>query len=415
MTRCLTILGLLVACVACTMMPRSHTALPLGVRSHPENFVVVTVRNDQVPMSSRAGSTLRGYDNATSYSATVFARSIVRSLGKTYGLSEVSGWPIAELGIHCVVFALPAGESAAAMIARLQHDDRVESAQPLNAFGALTSPDGDPYRALQTNLAAMEVTAAHRWSRGAGIDVAVIDTGVDTSHPDLVGRVVEQQNFVDSDDASFRRDRHGTAVAGVIAADSDNRVGIVGIAPESRLHVYKACWQNATAGASCNTFTLARGLAAAISARVQVVNLSLAGPADSLLTRLVLRGQQRGIVFVGAAAANANDNAFPTGIEGVLKAAASETADAGDDALHAPGVDVLTLAPDGHYDFVSGSSLAAASVTGTAALLLSLNRTLGAARLRELLASQTGVDASRRINACAAVASLTNASCPAPP
>ena len=99
--------------------------------------------------------------------------------------------------------------------------------------------------------------------------VAIIDTGIDFNHPDLAGQIVARRNFVDSDDAAFRLDRHGTAVAGVIAALADNHLGIVGIAPDSRLIALKACWQaRATlAAATCNSFTLAQALQSAIDLR----------------------------------------------------------------------------------------------------------------------------------------------------
>ena len=81
-------------------------------------------------------------------------------------------------------------------------------------------------------------------------------------------------NFVDADDAQFRRDRHGTEMAGVIAAVANNREGIVGVAPEARLLIFKACWQAHADedAARCNSFTLARALAAAFDAHAQVVN-----------------------------------------------------------------------------------------------------------------------------------------------
>ena len=92
------------------------------------------------------------------------------------------------------------------------------------------------------------------------------------------------------------------AVAGVIAADSNNRIGIVGVAPEARLHIYKTCWQQ-DAGASCNTFTLAKGLAAAIDARVQIVNLSLGtqNPEhEPALTGVVKRLRESGAIVIAA-------------------------------------------------------------------------------------------------------------------
>ena len=396
-------LVILFCCTGCATIDRG---LPLLAREHPERFIVVTVRNDEVPASTRAGSTPRGYEGI-GYGPGPYASSAVHGLAASYRLDEVSGWPIAELGVHCVVFQIPTDATLSETLDRLTHDDRVESAQPLNTFATRTSSYNDPYQDLQGSLNTMSVTEAHRLSRGTGVHVAVIDTGADISHPDLAGRVIEQRNFVDNDMNAFARDRHGTAVAGVIAADSNNRIGIVGIAPEARLHIYKACWEQNAPAASCNTFTLAKGLAAAIDARVQIVNLSLAGPQDSLLTRLVMHAQERGLIFVGAMPQSPGSaealTAFPVGIAGVLKVAASESRTTAGDALHAPGVDVLTLAPQGRYDFFSGNSLATAGVTGAVALLLQRDRSASAARLQQLLSASApkgGVDA------CAALALL---------
>ncbi len=102
---------------------------------------------------------------------------------------------------------------------------------------------------------------------------------------------------------SFGSDRHGTEMAGVIAAVANNREGIVGIAPNARLLVFKACWQahSDADAARCNSFTLARALTAAFDAHAQVINLSLAGPDDPLLGDLIREGLHRGVLFVGAA------------------------------------------------------------------------------------------------------------------
>lgn len=426
MIRLLITLCLCLSGAACAGLPASTDgSLPISVRSHPDSFVIVTVRNDNAPLAPRAGSTMRGYDGASRYTVGSSARAAVNALASVHHLREVSSWPIAALGIHCVVFELPADETAAGMIERLRRDSRVESAQPLNAFATQSTSSesaryNDPYQSLQGSLVKMNVLSAHRWSRGAGVRIAVIDTGVDSAHPDLAGRIVERRNFVDTDEWAFKHDRHGTAVAGVIAADSNNRIGIVGIAPEARLHIYKACWQQAaaTGGAACNTFTLAKALAAAIDARVQIANLSLSGPEDSLLTRLVARGQQQGIVFVGAApsapgasATGTSGPEFPSGIHGVIRVAAIENHRAEPGTVLAPGAEVLTLVPEGHYDFISGSSLAAANVSGAVALLMARDRTVTAVQLKQLLITTaqtvTAGDATETgVNACAALAAL---------
>ena len=179
-------------------------------------------------------------------------------------------------------------------------------------------------------------------------------------------------------------------MAGVIAAVANNHVGIVGIAPLARLEVFEACWQIAPAGdeAVCNTFTLAQALAGALAAGTPLVNLSLAGPADGLLTALVERGIKRGVVFVAAAAPDAG---FPGSIPGVIRAAgAAEPLPEG--ALAAPDLHILTTRPNGQYDFESGTSVSCAELTGVIALLMSATHThLTSEAVMKLLRARDGV------------------------
>jgi subtilisin family serine protease len=239
--------------------------------------------------------------------------------------------------------------------------------------------------------------------------VAIIDTGVEVSHPDLAGRIESMRNFIDSDMDSFEADRHGTGVAGVIGADANNNVGIVGVAPAARLQIYKACepLQPRALEAQCNSFTLALALDAAITAHVQIVNLSLGGPADPLLTQLVRNGQRRGIVFVGAVPRDGRLDGFPLGIAGVIAVDQVGRSDGSAAVLHAPGSDILSLAPAGRYDFATGSSFAAAHVTGAIALLRARAPALDAGALFALLArTRTRDDQGDRINVCAALAAV---------
>ena len=409
----------LMGCAASPLRP-SPEARPL-MSERAAELIVVTVRNDDYPIATRAGSTIRAYGTPGRYSATARTHRSVQGLASTYGLREVSGWPIPMLKVHCIVFELPDAVDAMQMLDRLRHDSRVESAQPLQSFATLGTTYNDPYEQLQRNLPALEISQAHEWSRGAGVRIAIVDTGMDAQHPDLAGRVAVQRNFVDSDPWTFRHDRHGTAVAGVIAAVANNRQGIVGVAPEAHLYAYKACWQSQAdgIGAVCNTFTLAKALAAAIDDRVQVVNLSLAGPPDPLLTRLVERGMQDGIIFVGAVPPQVGPVGFPCAVAGVLAVDMAEKHSSSEHVLLAPGIDLLTLSPEGHYDFASGSSLATANVSGVIALLLARNQKLGGAQLQRLLASTTNAASSSAtalssVNACTALASvLGQPTCPA--
>jgi subtilisin family serine protease len=397
-------------------MSRSLPVEPL-MESDPARFIVVTLRNESAPSIPRAGSTVRGYEPPPSYSLAPATRASAKAVATAHGLREIAAWPIGLLGVHCIVYELPPGADRSATLDRLRRDSRVESAQSYQSFATLTGDSdpaaaaSDPYRPLQRNLDMMDVAGAHAWSRGEGVRVAVIDTGVDASHPDLAGRVIKQENFVDGSPNS--RDRHGTAVAGIIAAVENNSQGIVGVAPAARLHAMRACWPalRDEARAVCSTLTLAKALAAAIEARIDIINLSLTGPADPLLTRLVEVGLRRGVVFVGATPPNSDGSAFPTGIPGVIGVDSAGAKASADAVLFAPASDVLTLVPNGRYDFLSGSSLAAASVSGGIALLLSRDRNLRADNARELLARSsrkvaTAQGEAASVNLCAAMAAL---------
>ncbi len=399
--------------------------LPDEARTASSRFIVVTVRNEAHSRAERAGSTPRGYDDAAAYGTTSLASATVHSLERSYGLREVSSWPIMSLHVHCIVFRMPPSSRRSQLLGRLARDPRVESAQALNEFATQSEPPAlgaqerpawmpynDPYGPLQLALRELDVVAAQRESRGAGVRIAVIDTGVDFDHPDLALRVIAHRNFVDDDERQFKRDLHGTEVAGVIAAVANNGIGIIGVAPDSRVIALKACWQlGAGARAVCNSFTLAQALEAAIVAHADVVNLSLAGPSDPLLTRLVVQGIAQGMLFVGAAGPAGEPEGFPADIAGVLAVEAAEDRSPRANHLLAPGREVLTLVPGGTYDFASGSSLATAEVSGVVALMRASRRHLTAAAVREALQSSLqSVDTPSgritSINACKALATL---------
>ncbi len=408
---------LLGAACACSNTPVriESRALADQVSQSPDHYIIAAVDNEPAGFAARAGSTPRGYDSIANYGPSPAARQVMRALENDYGLREVSAWPIEPLHMHCAVLEVPEGTDRGTLLAALENDRRIKLVQPLQSFATRSGAYNDPYVELQHGFQQMDVAAAHPWSRGDGVKVAIIDTGVDTLHPDLRGNIAAAANFVDSDVAQFQRDRHGTEIAGVIAAVANNREGIVGVAPGARLLVFKACWQarvDADA-ARCNSFTLARALVAAFDAHAQIVNMSLAGPADPLLNDLIREGLHRGVLFVGAAAAGMSE-----GRDGLLhQAGVIEVASAGSQsalssAIFAPGREILTLLPGGHYDFASGDSIATAQVSGVVALLLAKNPGLTGADAYRLLrntsthSSVAGAEGAL-VDACAALASLT--------
>jgi subtilisin family serine protease len=405
-------LALLAAALAGCASNHARTELPPAAREDPAGFVVVTVRNPVTLPGSHAASTARGYDGVGLYSAGSVARGTSRALAADYRLREVSSWPIALLGVNCLTYALPGGADRTQLLAVLRRDPRVESAQPLLAFETASGAAyNDPYANLQNNIQQMAVSEAQALSRGASVRVAIVDTGADMHHPDLPGNIVAR-NFVDDDAAAFQDDAHGTAVAGVIAAIPNNGVGIAGIAPDVRLLLYKACWRMAATGtqAECNSFTLAQALSTAIEAHADIINLSLAGPSDPLLTRLIERAAAAGIIVVGAVPPDGLRDSFPTNIATVIAVDALESGRVTPGVLRAPGRDVVSLAPHAHYDFYSGSSLATAEVSGLVALLRAQRPGLTAQDARSLLlkSEPQAADGASPPNACAALESLVH-------
>jgi hypothetical protein len=412
----LLVLGLLWVFALPLAAQTASTSAVSGSRANAERQILVTVENPRSERALRAGSTPKSYGGgAARYEVSPRARRSIERLEARYPLKRLAEWPIDALGVHCAVFTITTAELRDAVLARLRSDPDVESAQPMQTFSVRTGGTyDDPYFDLQPGLTAMDIAGAHRRSRGENVRVAIVDTGIDDRHPDLAGRIEEYVNLVD--DTVPPVESHGTAVAGIIAATANNGEGIVGVAPSARLLILRACWQStasqAGASATCNSFTLARALSRAIQDRAAVINLSLAGPADMLLSRLLDRAIARGAIVVGAEPENSGSlDRFPAAVPGVIAVRSAEWPDAGA-GVCAPGRNVLTLRPDGRYDFENGSSLAAAQISGVVALLRARNPRLEHEQALALLEQSR---ASREtsgclVNACTALAHMLDGS-----
>jgi hypothetical protein len=410
-----------------TFAPMIATAEPpadtIAGAPHDVRMIVVAIADKPDPALG-AGATPRGYSGLPDYSGSARSRADAKRIASDYALREVSAWTIDALHLRCMLYELPTDVDRDAVLKRLRADQRVDLAQALQEFETYAAPSpppvlapatpddhagyNDPYIGLQQGFSRIDAAAAQRWASGARIEIAVVDTGVDATHPDLVGRIASQRDFVTAAIEPPEHDRHGTEVAGVIAAVANNGVGIVGIAPGTRLRSFRACWPVAVGSSSarCNTFTLAQAIGAAISSGVRVINLSLGGPSDPLLEQLVSKAIERGIIVVGAVPPDSRTDGFPIDVDGVIAVRSSDSPASVRPSLAAPGRDILTLEPGGHYDYASGSSLATAHVTGTVALLLELDPRLAPASLFALL-SASSRNAGSSIDACAAVRSLT--------
>jgi len=405
-----------VACLAWSVFAHAQTS-NVVVSMDSQRDIVLAVANPIEPPATHAGSSLLGYAPSGNYGAGQRAASTLAALQRNYGWRQLVGWPIKSLDLYCIVLEPPAGTSRDTLLAALGRDKRVQLAEPLRDFSVYSSRRqdahryNDPYVDLQRGFRETDAGLAQAVTQGAGVDIAIVDTGADVAHPDLRGQIHDVHNLVDDDTSAFDRDHHGTEVAGIIAAIADNHRGIVGMAPRATLSVYKACWYppGSDAGARCNSFTLAKALAAVMDTNARIVNLSLGGPSDPLLSRLMQRVLESRVVIAALPPGGKLDG-FPADVPGVIVVNSSARRVDPPGVLNAPGNDILTTQPDGGYDFTSGSSMAAAQVSGIAALLVSLDPHMDGRAIHDLLARTSKlVNGVRQVNAAAAVAALRDA------
>ena len=374
--------------------PTEGAQLLVMLRAPPQHFQ---------PASAYGGSYRSSSDEAA-------RRRIARQLAREHNLILIDDWPMPALGLDCFVMRAAQGVSTAELADLLAKDSRVESAQPMQLFHVLGQAEkkGDPLYTLQPAASRWHLSELHDVATGKGVTIAEIDSGVDTTHPDLSGQVAQTHNFID--DNPYRAEKHGTEVAGIMVAHEGNGLGIAGIAPDAHVLALRACWEDPAYNASaiCSSFTLAKALQFAMDSRASVLNMSLAGPDDRLLGRLLDVVMSRHITVVSAVDERATDGGFPASHPGVIAVAGDPAAHGPPGVLYAPGRDIPATVPGGAWDFATGSSFAAAQVSGLVALMRELSPEITTARLRDAMEPETTLGlATQRpamIDACAAVA-----------
>lgn len=322
--------------------------------------------------------------------------TIQEELARQNDILTSGEFPLPSIGVDCLVYKVPEQENLDKVIQQLRADARVVLAQENLVFEGIQSSESDAFSAISYAPKLVHADTAHRLATGKGVRIAVVDTGAEKDHPDFKDQLLETANFVDGSDRTFSHDRHGTAVTGVIVAKANDGTGISGISPDAEVSVLKACWypERTDAKAQCSSWSLAKALDAAINNGARIINLSLAGPHDELLSKLLETAHKRGISVVAATLEKQQQPGFPAELSFAIPAISS-----GPDGhvtqpawlpqfpgvVVAPGVEILTTVPNDGYDFVSGSSLATAHVSGIIALLLELKPHLSPDRIKELL------------------------------
>ncbi len=222
------------------------------------------------------------------------------------------------------------------------------------------------------------IFAPEAWSisSGSGIKVAVVDTGVNRSHPDLKNNLdlAGCLNFISSFRTCEDDNGHGTHVAGTIAAE-DNSFGVVGVAPKAKIYALKVLDRNGSGYLS----DIIEALDWAIQNKIQVVNMSLGTSSDvTSFHDAVQRVNTSGIVQVAAAGNNSGAVIYPAAYPEVIAVSAVDKTDTiaswssrGPEVdLAAPGVDIYSTYLSSTYKTLSGTSMASPHVAGTVALLL---------------------------------------------
>jgi type VII secretion-associated serine protease mycosin len=267
----------------------------------------------------------------------------------------------------------------------------------------------DPYLSEQWGWFDIHADKAYATGyQGKGVVVAVLDTGVDHKHPDLKANIVEGWNFVDNNNETTDLDGHGTHVAGIIAATTNNGIGIAGIAPEAKIMPLKVL--SKSGGAWIN---LDKAILYAANHGVEIISMSLGGQVTTVLSPTVLAAifiaSQKNVTLIASAGnENTNSKSYPAAYPNVIAVSAisknhsrASFSNYGNYiTFTAPGVNILSTMPtypvtlttqydlSENYDSLSGTSMACPFVSGVVALLLSKYPSLTPNMVKDTLAAQ---------------------------
>ncbi|HEY9841260.1 MAG TPA: S8 family peptidase [Candidatus Obscuribacterales bacterium] len=396
----LTLAAVAVSALAACQMQTLPPGAPVGVRGQATNSGGLVP--GKVIVKYRAG--VRNASAQASSSLSRIGAQRVRTLG-----SAASGMEVVQI---------PAGQNVAAAVQTLEQNPAIEFAEPVFTipFPKVLREGGNdagPAPATYPNDSMFAKQYSHRvtnsqagWELTKGsprVLIGVVDSGVDVTHPDLRAKIVDTFNSADNNKDVKDFVGHGTHVAGIASAMTNNGMGVAGVAPECGILAVKVA--SGDSGYP-STEGIANGVMWAADHGAQVINLSLGSRQESkAITDAVKYALSKNVTVV---AATGNDGgrvmSYPAAVPGVVAVGATDSKDARARysnygpwvSVTAPGSDILSTFPlntnligQTEYGQISGTSMATPFVTGLAALIRSKYPTMPQVMVKQVLESST--------------------------
>jgi subtilisin family serine protease len=288
-------------------------------------------------------------------------------------------------------FSLPPGRQVSDVVRSLE-SERVGIPSPNYVYRIVQDTASDTSSSAGTpeqyTIEKLQLAEVHKVATGRDVLVAVIDSKIDTKHPDLADAIVEHYDAVGRQEQAHS---HGTGMAGAIASHRK----LLGIAPGARILAVHAFSTSSRQSPEATTRQIIAGIEWAINKGARVINMSFAGPYDPMIQLAMRNAAAKGVILI-AASGNMGAKSpplYPAADPHVIAVTATDDSDnlftqavrGPHVAVAAPGVDVVVPAPDDTYQLTTGTSVAAAHVSGVAALLLERHPSVDARTVLEVL------------------------------
>lgn len=309
-------------------------------------------------------------------------------LGKIVGAVGGKASKLTSSGLYLV--ELPGNASETAIAARLANNPHLKFAE-LDKQASGTAVVNDPYFGSAWHLSRIGAPSAWDASLGAGVTIAILDTGVDSTHPDLSAHIVPGWNFIDNNSNTSDVNGHGTGVAGTAAATTNNGVGVAAVAAQSKIMPVRIADANAYAYWSA----IAQGITYAADKGARVINISYDQlPLSSAVINASQYAKSKGALVVVAAGNRAKDESF-TPTTSMIPVSATDANDLITTwsswgkyvAMSAPGLNIWSTTRGGGYAQWYGTSVASPVTAGVVALMMSANPSLSSSQVESMLFS----------------------------